>query len=174
MKDYTERRPAETLVGDADFRIIKDHPAHLIRRSYQVFLCAFDEAMAGLPLSPASWIIIATVRNFPSLSVTEVARRAAIDKASCGRTASALERRGLLSIKKSNTDGREKLLDITPAGEELYGKAFIQITKLRSLLLDEIDPEVQRQFLTSMAAFVYATRNNTRPSIPTARDADMD
>ncbi len=174
MKDHTKRGPSETLGNVADFRVLIDHPAHLIRRSYQVFLYCFDEAMAGLKLSPVSWIIIATTRNFPGLSVTEVARRAIVDKASCGRTASALEKRGLLSIKRSDTDGREKLLDITPAGEELYTKAFNRVEKLRSLLLDEIDPEVQRQFLTSMAAFVYATRKNTRPSIPTARDADMD
>jgi len=65
MKDQTEHQPAETMGREGDFRVLTDHPAHLIRRSYQVFLYFFDEAMAGLKLSPVSWIILATTRNFP-------------------------------------------------------------------------------------------------------------
>lgn len=158
----------ESGCDQAEFRILVEHPAHLIRRSYQVFLYAFDEAMAGLDLSPVSWIIIATTHNFPGLSVTEVARRAAVDKASTGRTASALERRGLIFISKSHTDGRQKLLQLTPSGEELYAKAFGRVEKLRSLLIDDLNAEDQRHLLTALAAFVRATGKNTRPSVPTA------
>jgi len=168
-----ERQPAETTGKEDDFRVLTDHPAHLIRRSYQVFLYAFDEAMAGLKLSPVSWIIIATTHSFPGLSVTEVARRAAVDKASCGRTASSLERRGLLRIKKSDTDQRQKLLDLTPAGELLYAKAFGRVERLRSLLLDDLALEEQHQLLTTLTVFLQATGKNTRPSIPAALESEM-
>lgn len=166
MKDQTAPRPLETLDAEDLHRVLEEHPAHLIRRGYQIFLYCFDEAMAGLKLSPVSWIILATAHGFPCLSVTEVARRAAIDRASCGRAASALEKRGLVRIKMSDTDGRQKVLDLTPAGEALVAEGFGRVEKLRSLLLGQLDAEEQRQFMTSLMTFVQRSSNHTRPSIP--------
>lgn len=166
MKDQIAPRPLETLNAEDIHRLLTEHPAHLIRRSYQIFLYCFDEAMAGLKLSPVTWIILATAHCFPGLSVTEVARCAAIDRASCGRAATALEKRGLVRIKMSDTDGRQKVLDLTPAGEALVAKGLGRIEKLRSLILGQLDVKEQRQFIASLTTFVQRSGNHTRSSIP--------
>lgn len=147
-------------------KILTDHPAHLIRRSYQIFLYCFDEAMAGLNLSPVMWIMIATARNYPGLSVTELARYAVVDKASCGRTATVLERRGLMLIRKSDCDGRKKTLELTMTGEALAEEGASRVNHLQSLLLDHLDGGERQQFTEGLANYVRKSSMFMRSSIP--------
>lgn len=172
MKDQVTARPLQTLDAEDRHRVLTEHPGHLFRRSYQIFLYCFDEAMAGLKLSPVTWIMLATAHSFPGLSVTELARRAVIDKASCGRSATALEKRGLVRIKMSESDGRQKLLDLTPAGEALVAKGFGRIEKMRALLVGQLDAEEQRQLMTALMTFVQRSSNHVRASIPQPLETD--
>lgn len=174
MKDQAMLYPQGTLEGRRRQKILIDHPAHLIRRTYQIFLYCFDEAMAGLNLSPVMWIMIATLRNFPGLSVTELARHAVVDKASCGRTATALEKRGLLLITQSETDGRQKVLELTPTGEALVTKGEGRIERLRSLILQQLDPQEKQQFVMQLANYVQKSGKQTRPSIPETLGPESD
>lgn len=153
--------------SDISFSDLINHPAHLIRRSYQIFLHCFDEAMSGLDLSPISWITIAATHSFPGQSVTEIARRAGVDKASCGRTATALAKRDLICIAKSESDGRLKVLTLTTRGERLYKEASGRVDRLKSLLLDDLNPNEHNQFISTLQTFVKASGKRTRPSIPT-------
>lgn len=168
MKDHTMADPQGAQDALSRQKVLTEHPAHLIRRIYQIFLYCFDEAMAGLHLTPVTWILIATARNFPGLSVTELARRAAVDKASCGRTATMLEKRGLLLIRKSEADGRQKLLELTAAGMALAIAGEGRIELLRSLLLDQLDPEERAQFVAQLMNYVQKSGKHTRSSIPDA------
>lgn len=167
MNDHLTSTSLQSLDAIDRHRVLTDHPAHLIRRSYQIFLFCFDEAMAGLRLTPVTWIILATAHNFPDLSVTELARRAAVDKASCGRAAAVLQKRGLLKIEMSRSDGRQKVLNLTPAGDSLVQKGFARVEKLRSLILAKLDAEEAHQLVTNLTSFVLKSATYARPSIPT-------
>lgn len=166
MKDQTIAPDLVLLDANDRHRVLTDHPAHLIRRTYQIFLFCFDEAMAGLNLSPVKWIILCTAYNFPDLSVTELARGAAVDKASCGRSATALQNDGLLQIEMSKLDGRRKVVRLTPAGIALVMKGLTRVEKLHSLILGRLDSEEAAHFVKGMTAFVHKTGMQVRPSVP--------
>ncbi len=174
MNDLTVLNPLGILDSGERQKVLTQHPAHLIRRTYQIFLYCFDEAMAGLNLSPVMWIMIATARNYPGLSVTELARSAVVDKASCGRTATMLEKRGLLLIRKSDTDGRQKVLELTPAGVALAIKGEGRVERLRSLLLDQLDKDEKDRFVGQLASYVQKSGKFTRSSIPEFPGPDSD
>lgn len=166
MKDQTNNLNLAAVGGDACYRRLTEHPAHLIRRCYQVFLCCFDEAMAGLEVSPVSWIILGTVYSYPNLSVTEVARRAAVDKASCGRAASALEKRGLMRIDHSVEDGRQKILNLTPAGEAVVRDGLTRLDRFEQMLVGDKDSEEGKEIRSALQRFIKRAGHLTRPSIP--------
>lgn len=166
MKNQIHNRKVEADGGDGCHKRLTEHPAHLIRRSYQIFLCCFDEVMAGLDLSPVFWIILGTVYSYPDLSVTEVARRAAVDKASCGRAASALEKRGLMRVIQSVKDGRQKVLNLTPSGEAVVREGLSRLDMFEWLLIGDPDSEEGREILSALQRFIKRAGHMIRPSIP--------
>lgn len=166
MKHQTTATDLLSLAAIDRHRVLTDHPAHLIRRAFQIFLFCFDDAMSGLNLTPVKWIILCTAYNFPDFSVTELARAAVVDKASCGRAATALKKSGLLYVEMGQLDGRQKIIRLTPAGVALVEKGFARVEKLRYLILRELDSEEADQFVRVMTAFVLKSGTQVRPSIP--------
>lgn len=166
MKDHISDGVPGVDGGEDYHRLLTEHPAHLIRRCYQVFLCCFDEAMAGLELSPVTWIILGTVYSYPNLSVTEVARRAAVDKASCGRAANALDKRGLMQVDHSIEDGRQKVLNLTPAGRAVVREGLTRLDRFRELLLGDPDSAEAQEIVSALQLFLKRAGHMTRPSIP--------
>ncbi len=79
-----------------------------------------DLAKFGLVLR--EWRVMAMLARHEPLSASELVARSPLDKASVSRAIASLEQRGLVSVAPSTEDARVKMLHLTDAGWNLYGR----------------------------------------------------
>jgi MarR family transcriptional regulator, lower aerobic nicotinate degradation pathway regulator len=144
------------------------HPAHLIRRCYQIFLSMFGEMGNDMDLTPARWIAVATIHAFPGLSMTELSQLAGIDKVSCGRTVKYLESKGYVEIRGNEDDYREKRLYPLPETAKLVKAFFPRAETLQDNLLMVFDPCEAQQFTALLQKFLQG--NSSRSRVVTLSD----
>lgn len=143
------------------------HPAHLIRRSYQIFQAGFDEDMAVTGVTPVQWIILVTVFSYPGIDMTRLAGFAAVDKTSCGRAVSKLVERGFLQVSPIVEDLRQKRLSVTKDGELAIEQTRPGVGRLRDRLLGVLSREEQKNLLEALEVFVR--KNNELSRAPQRR-----
>ncbi|AJE45022.1 MarR family winged helix-turn-helix transcriptional regulator [Celeribacter indicus] len=136
----------EELAGDEIYELVSHNPGHLLRRAYQVFLFFFDDTMKGLNMTPLLWILLTVTYCYPRRSVTDIAELSRIDKASCGRAATLLEKRGLMRIGTGEKDRRQRVLELTPHGHEVVLDGMSRTLEMQKKLLQCFDQEEARQF----------------------------
>lgn len=158
-------QPASKLEKRSDlYDEMVAHPAHLIRRSYQIFQAGFDEYMAMVGITPVQWIILVTVYSFPGIDMTRLAGLAAVDKTSCGRAVAKLVQRGFLQVSPIVEDLRQKRLSVTPQGDEAIQQTRPGVGLLRERLLGVFSPEEQENLLEALQTFV--NKNNELSRAP--------
>lgn len=140
------------------------HPAHLIRRTFQIFLSAFDLDLGQTGLTPVQWMILATVYSFPGIDMTRLAGLAAVDKTSCGRAVAKLADGGLIRLSADKTDGRQKRLSLLPEGQRMVVSALPGARKMRERLLVAFTSQERTAFLSILKTFV--TKNNEQSRAP--------
>lgn len=152
----------EELSKDELYQYISKHPGHLLRRAYQIFLFFFDEAMEGYDMTPLLWILLSVTYCFPGRSVTSLAELSRIDRASCGRAATVLEKRGLMQIRKGDKDHRERLLNLTSDGREFVRKGLTRGPIMQDRILEYFSQKEAKEFVSLLEIFVERNRKRTR------------
>lgn len=150
------------LSGDEIYEVISQHPGHLLRRAYQVFLYVFDETMDGLNMTPLLWILLSVTYCYPKRSVTDIAELSRIDKASCGRAATLLEKRGLMKIASGDKDRRQRILELTPDGYDIVLSGMSRSQEMEKKLFERFDNEEAMQFVSVLETFVTRNTSKTR------------
>ena len=79
-----------------------------------------DLATFGLVLR--EWRVMAMLARHEPLSASELVARSPLDKASVSRAIASLQQRDLVSVAPSTEDARVKVLRLTDAGWDLYGR----------------------------------------------------
>lgn len=111
-----------------------------IHSTARAWKAAVNRRLKHLGMSQASWITIAIVaKSGAPLSQIELANRVGIEPASMVTTIDRLVRAKLLVRESCAHDRRVKLIALTPAGVELYGKVKTEADLLRKELLVHID-----------------------------------
>lgn len=156
---------AESSPSDrALFDEMVQHPAHLIRRTFQIFLSAFDADLGETKLTPVQWMILATLYSFPGIDMTRLAGLAAVDKTSCGRAVSKLADDGLVKVSADRKDGRQKRLSATADGQRMVIGALPRVRRMRDRILGGLNEQERGQFLSILKVFV--TKNNEQSRAP--------
>jgi DNA-binding MarR family transcriptional regulator len=91
--------------------------ARLISRFYDTHL-----EQSGLRIT--QFLTLAALKELGSAAVNGLAERLDIERTAMGKMVDVLERDGLVSIKRSPTDGRSRLIELTKAGARLHEKAI--------------------------------------------------
>ncbi len=103
---------------------------------------AVDRRLKYLGLSQASWTTVAMVAKAREpLSQIELANRVGIEAATMVATIDRLVKAGLVVRAPSALDRRVKLVVLTAAGAQLFGKVKAKADVLRKELLADIDPQ---------------------------------
>jgi len=147
------------------------HPAHLIRRTYQVFLSCFEMSLGKFDLTPVQWILLATVHDHPGKGIATVASMAAVDKASAGRTVARLADRGLMHVEQNARDHRGKMLALTDAGRTLVAQVMPSTLALHDDLLAQLSPDEREIFLAALRIYVERSNDVSRAPHLVAPDA---
>ncbi len=94
-------------------------------------------------LSVPEWRLIAILAEEKRLTPLAAARRAEMDKISVSRSAKRLQGRGLIETIANVADGRSHFLELTKAGQDLYGSiAPLALGLERELLADLSEAEI--------------------------------
>ncbi|MFE7356915.1 MarR family winged helix-turn-helix transcriptional regulator [Streptomyces sp. NPDC057543] len=75
-----------------------------------------------------------------------------------------LERNGLVTRRRSVEDGRGRVVALTPAGRELFDRAFADHMSNERRILDELDPDEAARLETLLTAWL--ARVETPPGAP--------
>ena len=103
---------------------------------------AVDRRLKYLGLSQASWTTIAMVaKSKESMSQIELANKLGVEAATMVAMIDRLVKAGLLAREPSTHDRRVKLVLLTEAGVQMYGKVKAEATRFRNELLADIDPQ---------------------------------
>ena len=103
---------------------------------------AVDRRLKYLGLSQASWTTIAVIaKTSASMSQIELANQLGVEAATMVSMIDRLVKAQLVTREPSPSDRRIKLIVLTPAGTQLYGKVKAEATVFREELLGDIDPQ---------------------------------
>lgn len=78
------------------------------------------EHVARMNLSLAEWRVIAHIRRFGQLTISQISRSAFVDRAEVCRAAATLEKAGVLRRESNPGNRRSQLLNLTEKGESLF------------------------------------------------------
>ena len=79
---------------------------------------AYDQFLAPSGLRTTQFAILANLRRKGPLTINALAEELVMDRTTLGRNILPLQRDGLISIRRSATDGRAKDLHLTKPGEQ--------------------------------------------------------
>ena len=90
----------------------------LLRQAARKTSTIYDEALAPLGINVAQFSLLRRVQRAKSLSLTELAHMAELDRSTMGRNVKVLQRMGLIEPGESK-DHRETSVTLTDAGQDL-------------------------------------------------------
>lgn len=122
---------------------------------------ALDRRLKDLGVGQASWLAIAVIaKSKHPLSQTELAQRLTVEDPSMVSMIDRLVKAGLVSRLASQTDRRVKLVVLTTAGIQLYGKVKTEADAFRKEVLANIDP-VKLQAATELLEALQASAESS-------------
>lgn len=109
-----------------------------------------EELQARYRLGLAEWRSIAVLGEFGPLSLRDVARRGAIDKAQVSRLLPGLIRRGYVARDAHPTDRRRASLQLTEAGRSLYDEILVLGRRRQEWLVEALTGEERAMLVDSL------------------------
>jgi len=94
-----------------------------LRKAARALTQLFDEALAPSGLRVTQFTLLVTSRLMGESTINELAERMAMDRTTLSRNLKPLVRSGLLEVRPGK-DGRTRLVQITPAGEQALEEAY--------------------------------------------------
>ncbi|HEY2239997.1 MAG TPA: MarR family transcriptional regulator [Streptosporangiaceae bacterium] len=151
--------PPEPAAAGADEVVVIEQALHtLARRLMQGRLHEYFARRAGVDLDQAGLAVL-YVLGAPgtSLRVTELATRLGIDTPAVTRKAQQLERQGLVSRGRDESDARASLICLTPAGQRAL-RCFLDVRhQWFTAVLAAWPDEDRREFARLAARFTASS-----------------
>jgi DNA-binding MarR family transcriptional regulator len=82
----------------------------------------YDVRLEPSGLRITQFLTLAALNELGSAAVSALAERLDIERTAMGKMVEFLQRDGLVTIKPSPTDGRSRLIELTPKGHRLHKK----------------------------------------------------
>ena len=98
-------------------------------------------------LSVTEWRVIAVLGRFPGLSANEVAERTAMDKVAVSRAVARLLESGRLQRDLHDADRRRSVLELSPAGYEIFRAVAPLALAYETALLEALEPQERDMLL---------------------------
>lgn len=120
-------------------------PGHLLRRAEQVHGVLWAEHVGNL-ITPSQYALLSALHERPSMNQVTAGDLASLDKSSTAGIVARLHRRGLITVTRDASDGRQKLLGLTPDVRDTYAQLTRRVQDVQADLAAPLDDE-QRDVL---------------------------
>lgn len=124
-------------------------PGYLARRLYQAYTAYWGKYVDPVLTGP-QFSVMTAVRLFPGSDQGSMAVAVALDNSTMADLSRRLEVRGLLARIPDTSDGRRKLLYLSPEGETVLDKVTARVTALKGPLLSPLSEDEQVQFIRTL------------------------
>ncbi|AMO94956.1 marR family protein [Collimonas fungivorans] len=146
---------------------LEEHFSSALHNTARAWKLAVDRRLKYLGLSQASWTAVAVAAKAGEpLSQIELANRVGIEAASMVATIDRLVKLELVVREPSPHDRRVKLVVLTKAGQQLYGKVKAEADAFRKELLADVDKQqlsAAIKLLEHLQAVAEAVASDAKP-----------
>jgi len=94
-----------------------------VRKAARQISRLYDACLQPSGLRITQFLILATLNEQRSASVNALAERLDIERTAMGKMIGFLERDGFVTMRPSPTDGRIRIVELTPEGTDLFERA---------------------------------------------------
>jgi MarR family transcriptional regulator for hemolysin len=130
---------------------------------------AFDDALAAAGGSRPTWLVLIALKSQPRANQKTIAEAVGIREATLTHHLNAMESAGLLSRRRDPDNRRVHLIELTDAGERLFGdlrKTAVAFDRRLRRDLDQADIERLEQVLAQLTRNVSGAVGAGAPSSP--------
>ena len=106
--------------------------------------------LKGTPLSLTSFRILTVVHTFEQISISDISRFNAIDRAQVSRTTIELEKRGFVTFLGDPKSKRKKLVLLTDEGKAILDEVRPKFEERRQALEQGLGPEAHKALWKGM------------------------
>jgi DNA-binding MarR family transcriptional regulator len=139
---------------------------YLVRRSANLLLPQMETLFSDQTLSFSQWMALMALREAPGGTAADLARIICHDAGSLTRILDQLEKRGLVTRKRSESDRRQVALEMTPRGRALIASLMPRVVGLWNELLGDFSHDEIRvliKLLTRLTASAESHRELGEP-----------
>lgn len=122
-------------------------------RLYRPLINTLNEILSEYQLSYSLWQVIFHLKQKGPSTLVEIAKRYNVEKPTITRRVNYLEELQIIE-KMESRDRREKVIQLTATGEELYKTCRAKITNLEIEILEDISDK-EKQAFSEMLSTIY-------------------
>ena len=124
--------------------------AHKLHRASQCIDDLFAAAHGGQDLTSRQLVVLEIVSRETQPSQTMICARTGIDRSTIADMVRRLMRKGYLARRRSRTDARRYVVQLTPEGHEALERALPVAREVESKIASRVPEEFRDEFLTAL------------------------
>lgn len=149
----------------------RDSVGYLLRRVYTIMHDRIEAAFAGHGFTLMQWIVLIYVRDGLARTASDIAREFRHDSGALTRVIDRLERRGLLTRRRSTRDRRSVNLALTPQGRRTIEELLPVMVTEMNVALEPFTRAEFEQFRAMMVRMVDHLQRLPPPAAPQPKPA---
>jgi DNA-binding MarR family transcriptional regulator len=136
---------------------LSEYVGYALRRAQGVLFADFHRALAQLDLRPGQFAALVLIEQNPGASQSKVSAALGIQKGNFVAIIAALENRGWVRRRKSQSDGRTYSLELTARGRSGLKLATELQSQHERRVIEQIGPEGRLQLLSLLERLAAPT-----------------
>lgn len=133
-------------------------PGFLIRRLHQLHYALFLEETRGYDITPVQYSLMTTLAARGELEQNNLALEIGMERSSVAEVVPRMQRRGLVTRRRSREDGRVKLIRLTRKGAALMRRMGGAVERAHERTIDQLDVPDREWFLLQLVRLVEANQ----------------
>ncbi|ARJ50419.1 MarR family winged helix-turn-helix transcriptional regulator [Staphylococcus lutrae] len=117
------------------------HPSLLFdqfTQLYRPYIKLMQPLLDQYQLHPAQWLVMKDIAISPGTTLVQISKRRSIEKPTTRKVLKALDAQGWLTVCPGEIDKREKLLYLSPSGQDIHKQLSRQISQLQTEMLETL------------------------------------
>ena len=130
--------------------LLKDSAIHLLHRANQCVSDIFVNQMQGESLTPRQFAVLSAVSKEQGLNQTNLVKVTGIDRSTLADIIQRMLKKGLITRKRTENDGRAYSVFLTPIGQQMLDEALPNVLTADQQVLEALPEESREVFLNSL------------------------
>lgn len=138
-------------------------PGFLIRRLHQIHCALFAEEVPDATITPVQYSLLSTLEEFGELDQNSLSHRIGLERTSVAEVLPRLEDRQLIERKRSEEDGRIRLVALTADGKALLDSLAAAVARAHARTVEALPAAQRKELMRMMALLVTADSSERAP-----------